>query len=345
MRVLFAAFIALFVPCVYSQGSMPYKVLDVLDAETVVLVSPRDDKSTVRIAGIDAPEKDQPFGKESFDQLIVLIKGKEITSELIKIDGKSLFVSRIRLDGEDIGLKLIQTGYAWHRNERGELPPADMERYAAAQLEAKSNKVGLWATDAVDPKDWRKAAAAKVLSSAVPKETFVGIVSTKYYYAFHCDEAKFDPDEEQKMFNTEEDAQKAGFKKATVCSKPRPIVAPAYRVETQPIRSARATKIIELTSDYSSFRDKLVTVQGEVSMSTIFVGEFIGEDELFYSFRIADGTDAILGFAPKNSGAAKLRQALLQNDDATMWTKVRIKIIGRTVGGTIYGSLIEYDSR
>ena len=343
MKVILVAFFALLAPSAYSQGWVSYKVVSVVDAETVILESDRGNRSTVRIAGIDAPETDQPFGKESTERLRTLLEGQSVKAQLIKIEGDRRMVSKLLLNDAEVGLMQIESGFAWHKNDRGELPAADALKYAGAEAAAKTKKVGLWAADAINPKDWRRAAATKSVASVKPEDTFVGIVDPKFYYPFRCDEARFDPNTPQRSFNSEAEAQQAGFKRGSTCSKPKPVVDQSYIVEkSQPLKSARAIKIIQMTSDVYSYVDKLVNLEGEISMSTRFVGEFANAERLFYSFRISDGTDAILVYAPKNLGGAKLRQYLLQNDDATIWTKVRIKIIDRTAGGTIYGSLIDF---
>ena len=87
--------------------------------------------------------------------------------------------------------------------------------------------------------------------------------------------------------------------------------------------------------------NKIVAIEGEISMSTIFVGPFEDAEEMFYSFKIDDGTDAILGFAAKNKGAAALRSVLLKSGDATIWTKVKVQILGR-YGRIVYGSIIDF---
>src|SRR5436190_19098021 len=176
MKLLSAAFIALLVSCVYAQESVAYKVLDVTDAETLIIQSERGAKATTRIAGIDAPETDQPFNKEATDRLVGLIKGKDVRVQLIRFEGTSRMVSKILLDGNDVGLTLIQTGFAWHRNEKGELSPADAEKYAIAQGEAKAKRIGLWAMNAIEPKEWRRTSAATPTGTKKPKEIFIGIV-------------------------------------------------------------------------------------------------------------------------------------------------------------------------
>lgn len=251
-------------------------------------------------------------------------------------------VSKLLLNDAEVGLMQIESGFAWHKNDKGELPAADTVKYAEAEVSAKTKKVGLWAKDAIHPKDWRRAAVAKSVTTVKPEDTFVGIVDTNYYYPFRCDEARFDPNTLQRTFSSETEAQQGGFKRGSTCSKPKPVVDQTYNVEkSQPLKSARAIKIIQMTSDVYSYVDKVVTLEGEISMSTNFVGEFADAERLFYAFRMRDGTDSVLLYAPKNLGGARLRQYLLRNDDTTIWTKVRMKIIDRAAG-TIYGSLIDF---
>jgi len=48
-------------------------VVKVADGDTVTIVDERGDKHRIRLGGIDAPEKDQPYGSESTKNLEWLV--------------------------------------------------------------------------------------------------------------------------------------------------------------------------------------------------------------------------------------------------------------------------------
>src|ERR1035438_2695269 len=60
------------------------RVVRVLDGDTVSVLTPEKEEVRVRLAEIDAPEKNQPFGMNSKKMLSDLIFGKDVS--VVKID-------------------------------------------------------------------------------------------------------------------------------------------------------------------------------------------------------------------------------------------------------------------
>ena len=69
-----------------SAKTLQGKVIKVADGDTITIVDDRDFKYRIRLAGIDAPEKDQPYGKESTKNLKWLVYGKGVTVKYSKYD-------------------------------------------------------------------------------------------------------------------------------------------------------------------------------------------------------------------------------------------------------------------
>ncbi len=121
-----------------------------------------DDSKTqhkIRLAGIDAPEKNQPFGQRSKESLSDLVFSKTVTVETDKTDRYGREVGKVLVDGSDANLVQIQRGYAWHyKAYEREQPAFDRKAYADAEIEAKAAQRGLWKDTApVPPWDYRKA--------------------------------------------------------------------------------------------------------------------------------------------------------------------------------------------
>jgi len=120
----------------------------------------------VRLYGIDAPEYtlpklNQPYGKESGAYLAGLILNKSVT---VEITGKDVHPQRvdgvIMVDGKNVNLEMVKTGYAWAYVAY--LKAADKPAYQAAQDDAKSAKLGLWAdANPTPPWEYRKAQKTK----------------------------------------------------------------------------------------------------------------------------------------------------------------------------------------
>ena len=141
------------------------KVTKVSDGDTIHVVTDGNVKFKVRLDRIDAPEKDQPYGKESTAYLSSLIRGKTVRVEWQKKDQYGRVLGVVYLPSiehsnnpnnrtilQDINLHLVATGNAWHYSHFDKTPA-----YAAAEAAAKEKKLGLWAADnPINPYEWRK---------------------------------------------------------------------------------------------------------------------------------------------------------------------------------------------
>ena len=137
----------------------------VSDGDTIHVVTDGNEKFKVRLNRIDAPEKDQPFGKESTEYLSKLIRGKTVRVEYDSKDQYGRILGIVYLEQssnpnnpnnrtirQDINLKMVATGNAHHYSYFDKTPA-----YAAAESAAKAQKLGLWAADnVISPYEWRK---------------------------------------------------------------------------------------------------------------------------------------------------------------------------------------------
>jgi endonuclease YncB( thermonuclease family) len=85
----------------------------VIDGDTVVVLDARMEQHRVRLAGIDAPERDQPFGTKSKQYLADLVAGKQITVDWHTLDRYHRIVGNIILGGQDVNLAMVTGGLAW----------------------------------------------------------------------------------------------------------------------------------------------------------------------------------------------------------------------------------------
>jgi endonuclease YncB( thermonuclease family) len=120
------------------------KVVGITDGDTLtVLVDRREVK--VRVAGIDAPEKKQPFGQRSKEHLSDCAFGKSVAVEWSKTDRYGRTIGKVTADGVDCGLRQVQDGFAWHYKAYAkEQSATDRVTYAEAESQAVTHKSGLW---------------------------------------------------------------------------------------------------------------------------------------------------------------------------------------------------------
>ena len=134
-------------------------VVSIADGDTATILDASKRQHKVRLAGIDAPEKSQPFGNVSRQHLAGLIFQQTVTVNFTKTDRYRREVGTIIVDGRDANLAQLRAGMAWHYKQyEREQPLAERRAYAAAEIEARDAKRGLWREPTpVAPWDFRRA--------------------------------------------------------------------------------------------------------------------------------------------------------------------------------------------
>jgi micrococcal nuclease len=117
-------------------------VMSVSDGDTFKLETPEGTKVKVRLYGIDAPEKKQPFGDASFDALKSKILGQKVTVDVVTTDRYKRTVGIVSLNGRCINTEMIREGWAWAYTEYLKRPYAS--EYINAEKEARDKGLGLW---------------------------------------------------------------------------------------------------------------------------------------------------------------------------------------------------------
>ena len=150
------------------------KVVAVADGDTITVLDGNRVQHKIRLAGIDAPEKAQPFGDRSKQSLARAVMGKQVRVDWTKQDRYGRIVGTIWVAPNgtgctgpacpktlDVNLAQLTVGLAWHfKKYQNEQSPEERERYAFAEEEARARKAGLWSEpDPVRPEDWRAGPA------------------------------------------------------------------------------------------------------------------------------------------------------------------------------------------
>lgn len=88
---------------------------------------------TVRLEGIDAPERCQPWGAQAREALEALVRDRTLTLRVLGRDDHGRTLGRLRHDGVDLGERLVRDGHAWsHRYKHDRGPFVAQERMARA---------------------------------------------------------------------------------------------------------------------------------------------------------------------------------------------------------------------
>lgn len=127
------------------------KVIAVLDGDTV-LVLRGTQKVKVRMVDIDAPERQQPYGRRSRRALCEMVCRREVQLETRAVDQYGRLLATLYVDGINVNQEMVRQGYAWEYSRFH----ADTT-YRALQSEAQQARRGLWSQAAPQaPAQWRK---------------------------------------------------------------------------------------------------------------------------------------------------------------------------------------------
>jgi endonuclease YncB( thermonuclease family) len=176
------------------------KVVAVTDGDTIKVLDDDRVQHKIRLTGIDAPEKAQPFGNASRKHLASMVAGREVRVETLKKDRYGRVLGKVWVqpgDCPDCGKTLnanhaqILAGMAWwYQDYARDQSAEDRGRYESAVSEARKRKLGLWSEpDPIPPWAWRRGQRSPSKSEAVA-DTQCG--SKRYCREMtSCEEAKF----------------------------------------------------------------------------------------------------------------------------------------------------------
>lgn len=132
-------------------------VIVVIDGDTVLFKPDHTRPSgraflKIRLADIDAPEHDQPYGDVSTRALTAQVLNRRVEVDTVATDVYGRTIARIRMGEDEVGADLVRRGYAW---------TATRSRHAAtlkaAQRQARRSHRGLWQDAAPTPPwVWRR---------------------------------------------------------------------------------------------------------------------------------------------------------------------------------------------
>jgi endonuclease YncB( thermonuclease family) len=133
------------------------QVVGVADGDTITVLDSDKVQHKIRLAGIDAPEKKQAFGNRSKESLSDMVFDKTVNVETEKRDRYGRQIGKVLVNGLDVNLVQVERGMAWfYRQYQREQSPTDQQSYAAAEIEARAAKLGLWRdADPMPPWEFR----------------------------------------------------------------------------------------------------------------------------------------------------------------------------------------------
>ena len=134
-----------------AAGEFKGRVVGVTDGDTIKVL--HDDRAEiVRLVGVDAPEKRQPYGDRARRFTSELVFDRTVTVLISGRDRNGRLLGEVVLpDGRSLNQELVRAGYAWwFRKYSRDVTLARLEE------EARQGRRGLWATEGPQaPWDYR----------------------------------------------------------------------------------------------------------------------------------------------------------------------------------------------
>ncbi len=140
-----------------NQPDIEGRIVGITDGDTVTLLTADKTQIKIRLEGIDAPEKKQPFGQKAKEELSTLIFGKDVVIHWKSKDRYQRVIGRINCAGLDVNLEMVKRGMAWRYDKYSK-----EKAFIDAQAEAKAAGRGLWTDkEPIAPWEWRAEKKAK----------------------------------------------------------------------------------------------------------------------------------------------------------------------------------------
>ena len=151
-RILLFSLLLSLVSSILHAGSFEGKVVGISDGDTIIVL--KDGRQVkVKLALINCPEKEQPYGQIAKQFTIDMVAGRVVNVREIGIDRDGLIVGIVFVGDMNLSYELVSAGLAWTYRKYSRRDSA----LAKLEFEARSAKRGLWAEpDPVPPWEWRR---------------------------------------------------------------------------------------------------------------------------------------------------------------------------------------------
>lgn len=201
--------------CSPTAGSFSGKVVGVADGDTIDVMHDGQ-AETIRLWGVDCPEKAQAFGSQAKKVTSGAVFGRIVAVENKTVDRYGRTVGEVTFDNEQsLNRFLVENGSCWWYEKYA---PDDKE-LKNLEIAARLKRLGLWRdSNPVPPWVFRRGGSGESQSGGTEAEaSIVGNRSSKVYHLPGCPGYNAMKEENKVFFQNEKEAQQAGFRKARNC--------------------------------------------------------------------------------------------------------------------------------
>ncbi len=137
----------------HAQQTLNGDVVAVADGDTLTILDADLTQYRIRLAGIDAPEKSQPFGQVAKQKLSALCYDKPAHIVVVSIDRYNRVVGDVTCDQVHANAEMVRTGLAWVYRQYAK----NFEYLLPLEKAARESRVGLWMDPRPTPPwQWRR---------------------------------------------------------------------------------------------------------------------------------------------------------------------------------------------
>jgi micrococcal nuclease len=141
----------LFVTNLFAQ-QYTAKVVGIKDGDTIEVLDSLNTQITLRLAEVDCPEKNQPFGTKSKQFTSDQVYKKTINYIVTDTDRYGRLIAKVYYDNKYLSEEIIKNGMGWHYKKYSK-----SKKLAELEIIARKNKIGLWVdNNPIEPHNWRK---------------------------------------------------------------------------------------------------------------------------------------------------------------------------------------------
>jgi endonuclease YncB( thermonuclease family) len=162
IRLLFLLALPLSFNTQGSASTLQGKVVEVLDGERITVISVNQ-PIKIKLMGIAAPEKNQPFADVATQHLSQLVAGKFVVVQAKRLEQDGALLGQVMLNNVDLGAQMVRDGVAWYNKlEAGDLSEQDRAAYLSCEQAARSEARGIWQDAApIAPWEFRRQQTAR----------------------------------------------------------------------------------------------------------------------------------------------------------------------------------------
>jgi endonuclease YncB( thermonuclease family) len=151
-RIAAVPVVILLLPLTLFAQDFSGVVYRVIDGDSLRIRTQEGREIEVRLADIDAPERDQPYADRARDALTSLVLERSVEARFNDTDTYGRIVARLYAAGTDVSAEMLRRGLAWVYRDY----VRDRSLFAI-EAEARAAGRGLWADadTAIAPWEWR----------------------------------------------------------------------------------------------------------------------------------------------------------------------------------------------